>query len=56
MNATDAAGAPEVLQTLAHTYLGPDGRFPTMDDPPPGYVTRIAVDRIAGVGPWTRGE
>jgi PPOX class probable F420-dependent enzyme len=45
-------GAPELLQRLAHTYLGPDVRFPPMPDPPPGYITHIAVDRIAGVGPW----
>ena len=45
-------GAAELLQELAHTYLGPDVRFPTMDSPPPGYITHIAVDRIAGVGPW----
>jgi PPOX class probable F420-dependent enzyme len=44
-------GAPEKLQELARTYLGPDVRFPPMDNPPPGYVTHIAVDRIAGVGP-----
>jgi PPOX class probable F420-dependent enzyme len=46
-------GAPELLQRLAHTYLGPDVRFPPMPDPPPGYITHIAVDRIAGVGPWS---
>jgi len=23
-----------------------------MPDPPPGYVTRIEVERIGGVGPW----
>jgi PPOX class probable F420-dependent enzyme len=45
-------GAPELLQRLAHSYLGPDVRFPPMDNPPPGYITRISVDRIAGVGPW----
>ena len=45
-------GAPELLQHLAHTYLGPDVRFPPMDDPPPGMVVRIAVDRLGGVGPW----
>jgi len=45
-------GAAELLQKLAHTYLGPDVRFPPMDDPPPGYITRIRVDRISGVGPW----
>ena len=45
-------GGPELLQRLAHTYLGPDVKFPPMDNPPPGYITRISVDRIAGVGPW----
>jgi len=45
-------GAPELLQELAHTYLGPDVKFPPMDSPPPGYITHIAVDRVAGVGPW----
>jgi hypothetical protein len=45
-------GAPELLQRLAHVYLGPDVKFPPMDDPPPGYITRIAVERIGGVGPW----
>ena len=48
-------GAPELLQELAHVYLGADVKFPPMDDPPPGVVVRIAVDRIAGVGPWTGG-
>jgi PPOX class probable F420-dependent enzyme len=45
-------GGPELLQRLAHTYLGPDVKFPPMDDPPPGYVTHITVERIGGVGPW----
>jgi PPOX class probable F420-dependent enzyme len=45
-------GAAEMLQRLAHTYLGPDVKFPPVDNPPPGYITHIAVDRIAGVGPW----
>src|SRR5215471_19140082 len=45
-------GAPELLQRLAHVYLGPDVKFPPMADPPPGYITHIAVERIGGVGPW----
>ena len=45
-------GGPEVLQRLAHTYLGPDVKFPPMPDPPPGFVTRVTVERVAGVGPW----
>ena len=46
-------GAPELLQRLAHVYLGPDVRFPPMDDPPPGTVVHITVDRVGGVGPWS---
>ncbi|HEX9122038.1 MAG TPA: PPOX class F420-dependent oxidoreductase [Actinomycetota bacterium] len=45
-------GAPEILQRLAHTYLGPDVVFPAMPDPPPGFVTRITAERLGGVGPW----
>jgi PPOX class probable F420-dependent enzyme len=48
-------GAPELLQRLAHGYLGPDVRFPPMPDPPPGYVLRIAPERYGGVGPWASG-
>ena len=46
-------GAAEVLQRLAHTYLGPDVKFPPMDDPPPGYVIRTTPERFGGVGPWS---
>lgn len=45
-------GAPEILQRLAHTYIGPDAVFPNMPDPPPGFVTRIKPERLGGVGPW----
>jgi PPOX class probable F420-dependent enzyme len=45
-------GAPELLQRLAHVYLGQDVRFPPMDDPPPGYVIRTTPERVGGVGPW----
>ena len=48
----EEGGAPELLQRLARVYLGPDVRFPPMPDPPPGYVVRIAVERVGGVGPW----
>jgi PPOX class probable F420-dependent enzyme len=48
-------GAPELLQRLARTYLGPDVRFPPRDAPPPGFVIRIAAERFGGVGPWTAG-
>jgi PPOX class probable F420-dependent enzyme len=46
-------GAPELLQRLAHVYVGPGTVFPPMPDPPPGFVTRITVDRMAGQGPWS---
>jgi PPOX class probable F420-dependent enzyme len=45
-------GAPELLQRLAHVHLGPDVKFPAMPDPPPGFITRISVERIGGIGPW----
>jgi PPOX class probable F420-dependent enzyme len=48
----EEGGGPELLQRLAHTYLGPDVKFPPMDDPPPGVVVRIAVERLGGHGPW----
>jgi PPOX class probable F420-dependent enzyme len=51
----EEGGAPELLQTLARTYLGPDVRFPRMPDPPPGFRLRIVVERVGGVGPWTSG-
>jgi PPOX class probable F420-dependent enzyme len=47
-------GAAELLQQLARVYLGPDVKFPRTDDPPPGYITRITVERVGGVGPWAR--
>jgi PPOX class probable F420-dependent enzyme len=48
----EEGGAAELLQRLAYVYLGPDVKFPPMDDPPAGYVLRTTVERIGGVGPW----
>lgn len=48
-------GAPELLQALASTYIGPGVKFPPMPDPPPGFVTRITPERFAGIGPWAEG-
>jgi PPOX class probable F420-dependent enzyme len=45
-------GAPELLQRLAATYIGPGVKFPPMDNPPPGYVLHITPERFGGVGPW----
>jgi PPOX class probable F420-dependent enzyme len=46
-------GAADLLQRLAETYLGPGVKFPPMDNPPAGVVTRISVERVGGVGPWS---
>jgi hypothetical protein len=41
-------------RTYTWVRLGPEVKFPPMDDPPPGDITRIAVERVGGVGPWAR--
>jgi PPOX class probable F420-dependent enzyme len=46
-------GAPALLQRLAHVYLGPEVRFPPMPDPPEGVVSRITVEHVGGIGPWS---
>jgi PPOX class probable F420-dependent enzyme len=48
----EPGGAPELLQELARVHVGPDVRFPPLDDPPPGSVVRIHVERLTGAGPW----
>jgi PPOX class probable F420-dependent enzyme len=45
-------GAAPMLQRLAEVYLGPGVTFPPVRDPALGFVVRITVDRIGGVGPW----
>jgi PPOX class probable F420-dependent enzyme len=47
-----AGGGPELLQRLARVYLGPDVKFPPMDQPPAGVVAHVAPERLGGVGPW----
>lgn len=49
----EPGGAPELLQRLAQVYLGRGVKFPPMENPPPGYITRVQIERIEGVGPWT---
>jgi PPOX class probable F420-dependent enzyme len=46
-------GAAELLQRLAHVYLGPDVVFPPPGDHPPGYILRITPEKVSGIGPWT---
>lgn len=45
-------GAAELLQRLAHVYLGPDVDFPPGTDHPPGFILRITPTKVGGVGPW----
>jgi len=50
-------GAADLLQRLAHLYMGPDVVFPP--EPyrsNPGFITRITPERFAGVGPWSEGQ
>lgn len=50
-------GAADLLQELAHVYLGPDVAFPpeSIRDRP-GYITHVRTERISGVGPWNAGQ
>lgn len=48
---TTAGGALEWMDHLADVYIAPGALFPWRDAPR-GFVTRVAVDRIYGVGPW----
>ena len=43
-------GAVDLLRRLNGIY-NPGSEFPAMPDVP-GLITRISVDRVAGVGPW----
>ena len=46
-------GAADLLQRLAHAYLGPDVTFPPGGGPfPPGYILRITPTKVTGIGPW----
>lgn len=47
-----AGGAADLLRRLAKVYGGPDAEFPLPDSAPPGWIVRIAVNRIGGHGPW----
>jgi PPOX class probable F420-dependent enzyme len=44
-------GALEWMDHLFEFYLGPGQNFP-MREGPPGFVTRVTVERVYGVGPW----
>ncbi|OBF17183.1 PPOX class F420-dependent enzyme [Mycobacterium kubicae] len=44
-------GAPELLKELAQTLSDPTV-FPP-DNAPPGFLTRIRIEKVGGIGPWT---
>ena len=44
-------GAPELLKELAQTLSDPDV-FPP-PGAPPGFLTRIRIEKVGGIGPWT---
>lgn len=43
----------DLLNRLAKVYLSADAEFPGVRGP--GYITRYAVERVSGVGPWIVG-
>jgi PPOX class probable F420-dependent enzyme len=45
-------GAPELLKELNPILGDPNMKFPP-DNAPPGFVTRIRIDKVGGIGPWT---
>jgi PPOX class probable F420-dependent enzyme len=47
----EEGGAPELLDELVTPMFGPGTGFPP-PGAPPGYLTRIVIDKIGGVGPW----
>jgi PPOX class probable F420-dependent enzyme len=44
-------GAAELLSKLAQRYIGPGAKYPPMDNPPDGFVTRVTVTKVGGVRP-----
>jgi len=44
-------GAPELLKELNPILGDPNATFPP-EDAPPGYLTRIRIEKVGGVGPW----
>ena len=47
-------GAPELLQRLAHAYVGPDVVFPAMPVPLRASSSASASSASSGVGSWSR--
>ena len=47
----EEGGAPELLVELTTALFGRGTNFPP-PDAPPGYLTRITIEKVSGVGPW----
>jgi hypothetical protein len=47
----EEGGAPELLDEIATGLLGPGTGFPPPGSPP-GYLTRITIEKVGGFGPW----
>jgi len=44
-------GAPELLKELNPILGDPNAKFPP-DGAPPGFLTRVRIDKVGGMGPW----
>lgn len=44
-------GAPELLKELNPILGDPNTNFPP-EGAPPGFVTRMRIDNVGGIGPW----
>jgi hypothetical protein len=44
-------GAPELLEELNPVLGDPNMKFPP-PDAPPGFLTRIRIKKVGGIGPW----
>jgi hypothetical protein len=45
-------GAPALLKKLAKVMLGSDEHFPP-PNAPEGLLTRVRIEKVGGLGPWT---
>jgi PPOX class probable F420-dependent enzyme len=44
-------GAPELLKELNPILGDPNMKFPP-DGAPPGFLARVRIDKVGGIGPW----
>ena len=48
----EEGGAPELLDELVAAKFGSGTGFPP-PGAPPGYLTRVTIEHVGGIGPWT---